>query len=254
MSKHRGFTLIELLVVIAIIAILAAILFPVFAQAREKAKQASCLSNVKQIYQSLLMFSNANDGRLPRYRSVYAYIGNVYNKNTTIQWWRALEPYLRKSGTDAGDNILHCPGENSGNTGLRWNDVSYAGEVWGTSYRLNPAVDASRGIALCGNDSGLAKDAPLTQGGFLMNSPMIKNPASCALIADNSGTFHRVTEKFDTKTYGNTWGSNYVFCDGHAKFLSTPKRQEIAKKYNYVSSDGKGADDSIYIVDFPGSW
>src|SRR5690349_3905542 len=53
---RRGFTLIELLVVIAIIAILAAILFPVFAQAREKARQSSCLSNMKQIGSALLMY------------------------------------------------------------------------------------------------------------------------------------------------------------------------------------------------------
>ena len=58
--KRRGFTLIELLVVIAIIAILAAILFPVFAKAREKAKQASCLSNLKQMGSSLLIYEDDN--------------------------------------------------------------------------------------------------------------------------------------------------------------------------------------------------
>src|ERR671925_429724 len=59
--RRRGFTLIELLVVIAIIAILAAILFPVFAQAREKARQASCSSNLKQIVLSLQMYQNDYD-------------------------------------------------------------------------------------------------------------------------------------------------------------------------------------------------
>ncbi|MFP4248795.1 MAG: type II secretion system protein [Armatimonadota bacterium] len=61
----RGFTLIELLVVIAIIAILAAILFPVFARAREKARQSSCLSNVKQISLGILMYAQDYDERLP---------------------------------------------------------------------------------------------------------------------------------------------------------------------------------------------
>src|SRR5437899_4060683 len=63
--SHTGFTLIELLVVIAIIAILAAILFPVFAQAREKARQAGCLSNTKQIGVAVQMYVQDYDERLP---------------------------------------------------------------------------------------------------------------------------------------------------------------------------------------------
>jgi len=65
MYKRKGFTLIELLVVIAIIAILAAILFPVFAKAREKARQTSCASNEKQIMLGLIMYKSDYDGRFP---------------------------------------------------------------------------------------------------------------------------------------------------------------------------------------------
>src|SRR5947208_5071750 len=64
-ARRKGFTLIELLVVIAIIAILAAILFPVFAQAREKARQTSCASNLAQISMALHLYADQNNGRFP---------------------------------------------------------------------------------------------------------------------------------------------------------------------------------------------
>lgn len=65
MNRQRGFTLIELLVVIVIIAILAAILFPVFAQAQEKARQTSCLSNMKQLGRGLIMYQQDYDETIP---------------------------------------------------------------------------------------------------------------------------------------------------------------------------------------------
>src|SRR4051794_38749174 len=65
MSDKRGFTLIELLVVIAVIAILAGLLFPVFAQAREKARQISCLSHLKQISMAVLIYASDYDERYP---------------------------------------------------------------------------------------------------------------------------------------------------------------------------------------------
>src|SRR5215467_15487314 len=96
--KHtrRGFTLIELLVVIAIIAILAAILFPVFAQAREKARSISCLSNVKQIGLGTSMYVQDYDERFP-----------VTWGSGQDPWLVILEPYMKIGETDATWNQNH---------------------------------------------------------------------------------------------------------------------------------------------------
>src|SRR6056297_3095 len=102
MKKVSGFTLIELLVVIAIIAILAAILFPVFARAREKARQTSCLSNVKQLGLGVMMYAADYDERLPA-RS----IGGV-------GWYGLLQPYIKNW------QVIICP---SGTGNYDW--ISY---------------------------------------------------------------------------------------------------------------------------------
>ncbi|MBM3495582.1 MAG: prepilin-type N-terminal cleavage/methylation domain-containing protein, partial [Armatimonadetes bacterium] len=101
-SKTRGFTLIELLVVIAIIAILAAILFPVFAQAREKARQISCISNTKQNALGVLMYTQDHDGHYPMVDfNLSQGIGDVYS-----DWYRgAAEP-----GSDAMLNYVRTYG------------------------------------------------------------------------------------------------------------------------------------------------
>lgn len=103
--RRSGFTLIELLVVIAIIAILAAILFPVFAKAREKARQSSCLSNFKQIALGILSYAQDYDERLPRqYYDVAApYAWEWCNTGDYTNYQDYITPYVKNS------QIFKCP-------------------------------------------------------------------------------------------------------------------------------------------------
>jgi len=97
MVHRRGFTLIELLVVIAIMAILAAILFPVFAQAREKARQASCTSNVRQLSSAVMQYTQDFDERYPMAFYTFSASG------TTLSWPLIVQPYLKNV------DVLVCP-------------------------------------------------------------------------------------------------------------------------------------------------
>jgi prepilin-type N-terminal cleavage/methylation domain-containing protein len=108
---RQGFTLIELLVVIAIIAILAALLLPALAKAREKANQTACISNLKQIGIALALYIDDNDGFFPIAKSVTA-------TGDDLNWTKTLGPYLPRQGpseTSKAHKVFVCPSARYGN-------------------------------------------------------------------------------------------------------------------------------------------
>jgi prepilin-type N-terminal cleavage/methylation domain-containing protein/prepilin-type processing-associated H-X9-DG protein len=143
MGKKKGFTLIELLVVIAIIAILAAILFPVFARAREKARQASCLSNVKQIMLAWRMYAQDYDGQFTHH--VFA-----YGLPQAYWWYYPLQAYVKNvqifqcpsdpvehnfkndpmASCSYGMNWLYCNGRYIRSSSGSWNYTPYVPPPW----------------------------------------------------------------------------------------------------------------------------
>ncbi|MCX7598825.1 MAG: DUF1559 domain-containing protein [Armatimonadetes bacterium] len=176
---RKGFTLIELLVVIAIIAILAAILFPVFARAREKARQASCQSNLKQIALAHLMYAADYDQKFC-ISTPGCVAGNRQNDGSSPGWWVLVLPYVKNS------QLFACPsfdqatyntgcGLNTSNCGMRdgpsrW-PVSYGysiaiGSHW--AYVQRPTDPGG----CCGSRGG--KDAALNA------------PAESFLVADSA--------------------------------------------------------------------
>jgi prepilin-type N-terminal cleavage/methylation domain-containing protein len=110
-ALRQGFTLIELLVVIAIIAILAALLLPALAKAKEKANQTSCISNLKQIGIALALYIDDNEGFFPIAKSVTA-------TGDDLNWTKTLGPYLPRQGpneTSKAHKVFVCPSTRYGN-------------------------------------------------------------------------------------------------------------------------------------------
>jgi prepilin-type N-terminal cleavage/methylation domain-containing protein/prepilin-type processing-associated H-X9-DG protein len=189
MTSRRGFTLIELLVVIAIIAILASILFPVFARAREKARQASCQSNEKQMALAIIMYSSDND-------ETYPFAVNAANST----WRMAALPYIRNR------QIFQCPSyrpatmfdgnvlvDSAQNGGYGMNDVHANDSPSGAA---EGAVQATACTILITEMDGPAVTAQSQAAGYKR--------------ADITGSLAGVRHND---------GCNYAFCDGHVKWL-----------------------------------
>jgi len=202
---RKGFTLIELLVVIAIIAILAAILFPVFAKAREKARQSSCLSNVKQMALAWLQYAQDYDECLPP-----QYWNGRY-------WAQLIRPYVKN------DQIFICPSDRSyyatPGVGL------YGGNTYGLQY-------APVGVSASTNNGGVAL-------------ALVRYPAETLMVGDMDGSGNGICyprEDFvPASGYGvpsnrHNGGGNWAYVDGHAKWIaqqSTPYSVGGQRMWNF---------------------
>ncbi len=176
---RRGFTLIELLVVIAIIAILAAILFPVFARARAKARQASCQSNLKQLALAMLIYCQDYDGKFP-IATPSCVAGNGQD-GLTAPWWMLIMPYVKN------EQLFACPSypHNVNNAGLcggancsqRLTSVDKAPISYGYSIAIGSHESWVTGpsqpwTACCGSRGGSEEE--------------LKYPAESFLLADSA--------------------------------------------------------------------
>jgi prepilin-type N-terminal cleavage/methylation domain-containing protein/prepilin-type processing-associated H-X9-DG protein len=196
---RRGFTLIELLVVIAIIAILAAILFPVFAKAREKARQTSCLSNLKQLTLGALQYSQDYDEKQVSYRVASTSPGCQLN------WWNQITPYTKS------DQILVCPSRKEWACGYGING-SHVGPC-GATVSLGAIQQPSQALYF----ADMARDSTRPCGGSLPRDNVesadirLGYCPNCAGCADEMGNGTGITNRHNE-------GVNASFVDGHAKW------------------------------------
>jgi prepilin-type N-terminal cleavage/methylation domain-containing protein/prepilin-type processing-associated H-X9-DG protein len=228
--RERGFTLIELLVVIAIIAILAAILFPVFAQAREQARRARCMNNIKQLGLGTMLYAQDYDETMP----AVSY-GGMYRPAKSCRLGRGFT----KQGVDGKDQYLlpimmpyvkseavfRCPNASS----ELWGEQGFKNQ-WGQHYWYWCIPD---------KDSQAATRADFPPNGIkadICGYPIASfaTPADIVVLADGNWNFHSAGGILHWLG-GFQWGkgtgySNVAYADGHAKIITYSTLSDYNKK------------------------
>lgn len=211
-SIPRAFTLVEILIVLAIIAILAAILFPVFSQVRERARQSTCASNLKQIGVAVLMYTQDHDETLPRWGS--------FNKGDYIT--DLLNPYLGRGGAQSTlSAVWTCPSR--GASADDFNSYGYNYLVLG-----NVSVDPQPYIARYAWPAGLSSlQEPTQTVAFADALDLLRPPYGVEVLdyPDTAGSWHHGAFELVTKS-GGKWVDgeaaarlNVLWADGHVKSL-----------------------------------
>lgn len=215
-SPAKAFTLIELLVVIAIIALLAAILFPVFARARENARRSSCQSNLKQLALGIHQYTQDYDSRL-----LVEHFGHTLE---------VIHPYVKSN------QLFRCPSAPINKSGYDVVGATPAttymyGSTYGVPYVSDWSNDAGAVCAKLATDNALTSTRP---GPYLQDS--FPSPATTVMLAEtrtnnlsNYENFGQGYDEFAAKTFPtvNNFtdrhfdGSNYAFLDGHVKWVKT---------------------------------